>query len=133
MKTPQEIAFDHAHGVDAYEDSAEEVGHPEGQPIIETFPQLVELIENAIEVDRAQVREALAQPHAVPGFRPFQPATVDTLIDSYEVFDGDDLSVFIDAWNDYTAGIDFPCPETPSGSHQVSDGSCDLCGDKNRS
>lgn len=86
----------------------------------------------AIEMDRAQIRKALAQPMAVPGFRPFPLATVDALIDAYEAFDGNDVSVFVDAWNDYTVGLDFPCPEHPAGLHQVASGSCDLCGDKNR-
>lgn len=85
----------------------------------------------AIDLDRAQIRNALERPEAVPGFRPFPLATVDALIEAYEAFDGD-LDGFIDAWNDYTAGLDFPCPEHPTGLHQVTDGSCDLCGDKNR-
>lgn len=29
-------------------------------------------------------------------------------------------------------GQDQPCPQDPSGIHQVTDGSCDLCGSKNR-
>lgn len=89
------------------------------------------LIEEAITADRAQLRAALEQPHAVPGFRPYPLATVDALIDAYDSFDGD-VAVFVDAWNDYTAGLDFPCPKHPAGIHQVADGSCDLCGDKNR-
>lgn len=54
MKTPEQIAEEYAYTVDAYQDSAEEVGHPDGQPIIETFPQLAGIIERAIEADRAQ-------------------------------------------------------------------------------
>lgn len=56
-KTPEQIAELHAHSVDAYQDSAEEVGHPDGQPIIETFPQLAGIIVAAIEADRAQREE----------------------------------------------------------------------------
>lgn len=133
LKTTAQLADKYAHTVDAYEDSAEEVGHPEGQPIIETYPQLQEIITRALTEDRKQIREALERPDAVPGFRAFPLATVDALIDAYERFDGADPAVFVDAWNDYTAGLDFPCPEHPAGLHQVTDGSCDLCGDKNRS
>lgn len=79
-----------------------------------------------------ELRAAVSKPDAIPGIREFPLATVDALIEAYEAFDGSDPSTFIDAWNDYTAGLDFPCPEHPAGLHQVTDGSCDLCGDKNR-
>lgn len=53
-RTPEEIAAEYAYTVDAYQDSAQEVGHPDGQPIIETFPQLAGIIERAIQEDRTQ-------------------------------------------------------------------------------
>ena len=40
----EQIAANIALGVDAYEGSAEEVGHPGGQPIIETFPALRDML-----------------------------------------------------------------------------------------
>lgn len=92
------------------------------------------LVIDAIEVDRQQISKALARPDTVPGFRPFPLATVDALIDAYAEWDGE-VDVFVDAWNNYTAGLDLPCPEHPSGIHStylVDDGSCDFCGDKNR-
>lgn len=127
MKTIEQIADTYAHTVEAYQDSAEEVGHPEGQPIVETYPQLQEIIAAALTEDRKQIREALERPHPVPGFRDYPLATVDALLDAWEGYDSE-FSVFVDAWNDYTAGINFPCPEHPAGLHQVTDGSCDLCG-----
>ena len=90
------------------------------------------LIEEAVHADRAQLHTALQQPHAVPGFRAHPLATVDALIHAYEAFDGNDITLFVDAWNDYTAGLDAPCSQDRAGIHQVTDGSCDLCGDKNR-
>lgn len=81
-------------------------------------------------VDEA-LAEKLRDSGPVPGIRPYRLATVDELIDAYEAYDGD-LGFFITAWNDYTAGHDFPCPESEDGIHYVTDGSCDGCGDKNR-
>lgn len=90
-----------------------------------------DLIAEAVEADREQIRQALQHPQAVPGFRPFPLATVDALIEAYEAFDGD-VDGFISSWNDYTAGLDFPCPSDPAGIHEVTHASCDQCGDKNR-
>jgi hypothetical protein len=53
-------------------------------------------------------------------------------VEAYESYDGDDVGNFIAQWEQYLAGHDFPCKETPTGLHQVTDGSCDMCGDKNR-
>lgn len=47
-------------------------------------------------------------------------------IDAYEAYDGGDLGELIHAWS--TGDI---CQETPTGLHQVSEGSCDMCGSKN--
>lgn len=94
--------------------------------------ELVRIAKDAIEADRVELKSALERSDAVPGFRAHPLATADALIDAYDVFTGPDISVFIDAWNNFTAGIDFPCPENPTGLHQVTDGSCNLCGDKNR-
>ncbi len=55
MKTPEQIAAEVAGSYfDTYQDSAEEVGNDEGQPIVETWPALRECIAAAIEADRAQ-------------------------------------------------------------------------------
>ena len=58
-------SYDAARTVDAYEDSAEEVGHPEGQPIVETFPQLEGLVANGMRDLVAQQREAAADPRRI--------------------------------------------------------------------
>lgn len=72
----------------------------------------------------------------IPGIRPYRLATVDELLDAWSEFDSNfeslDVSAFITAWNDYTEGKDFPCPEAKDGLHYVTDGSCNYCGDKNR-
>lgn len=55
MKTPQQIAAETTgQHFDTYQDSAEEVGHPDGQPIVETWPALNACVAAAIEADRAQ-------------------------------------------------------------------------------
>lgn len=54
-KTPEEIARAiAAQHFDTYQDSATEVEHPEGQPIVETWDDLRDAIEAAIHADRAQ-------------------------------------------------------------------------------
>ena len=53
------------------------------------------------------------------------------LIEAWESLDGD-VDAFISAWASYADGVDSPCPEAGDGLHQVTDGSCDLCGSKNR-
>lgn len=74
MKTPEQIAREVSGGhFDTYQDSAEEVGHPEGQPIVETWPRLRECIVDAIEIDRRQHDGTL---HA---------ATIDALQDRIDV------------------------------------------------
>jgi hypothetical protein len=70
----------------------------------------------------------------VPGVRTFPRASVSALIDAYAEWDGE-VDTFTVAWDNYTGGIDFPCPEHPAGIHSTyltDDGSCDFCGDKNR-
>jgi hypothetical protein len=59
------------------------------------------------------------------------------IIDAYEEFDGDDLGAWQEAWDRYLAGTDTPCRSVDGeiygdGIHQVTDGSCDRCGAKNR-
>jgi len=54
-----------ARTVDAYEDSADEVGHPEGQPIVETYPQLEALVAGGVRGAFALQREAAASPQAI--------------------------------------------------------------------
>jgi len=53
---------------------------------------------------------------------PIDPAQ---LADAFESYDGD-VDGFISAWQSGDR-----CPETQHGVHQVSDGSCDMCGAKN--
>ena len=81
---------------------------------------------------RKQIVEALAQPGPIPGIRAYRLATVDELLEAAEAHGDFHDPEFIDAWNAYTAGEDFPCPNAQNGLHVVTDGSCDLCGDKNR-
>ena len=63
-----------------------------------------------------------------------EPYKVDLFdfVDAYERYEGDNVDVFITMWQGYLAGEDYPCPESPTGIHQVTYGSCDNCGDKNR-
>jgi sugar phosphate isomerase/epimerase len=91
-----------------------------------------EVAKEAARVARMELIAAVKGSEPIPGVRPFRLATADELIDAWDAFDGDNVSVFIDAWNAYTAGEDFACPESPDGLHDVSDGSCNGCGDKNR-
>lgn len=56
---------DAARTVDAYQDSAEEVGHPEGQSIVETFPQLEGLVADGMRDLVAQQREAAIDPQQI--------------------------------------------------------------------
>lgn len=53
-------------------------------------------------------------------------------IEAYEAYDGQDLGFFLHIWEGYLAGEDEPCPETDDGLHEVTAGSCDQCGSKNR-
>ncbi|WP_394941160.1 hypothetical protein [Psychromicrobium sp. YIM B11713] len=96
---------------------------------------ICELIEEGIAKDHAQLREALHSSDAVPGIRLFSRTSVSALIDAYVEWDGE-VDTFVLAWENYTAGLDFPCPQNPAGIHSTYltyDGSCDFCGDKNRS
>ena len=71
------------------------------------------------------------------GSEPAEPAepalalSVLDLIRAYEEWT-EDLDVFAYHWEKFLTGQDRPCPQNPSGIHQVTDGSCDLCGSKNR-
>lgn len=58
--------------------------------------------------------------------------TASEIVDAWEAFDGDDVSHFTHTWDSYIAGTDFPCPGQPDGLHDVTDGSCNGCGDNNR-
>ena len=92
------------------------------------------LIDEAIANDRAQIAAALRDTDAVPGIRPFPRASVSALIDAYAEWDGE-VDTFALAWENYTAGLDTPCPEHPAAIHStylVEDGSCEYCGEKNR-
>lgn len=66
---------------------------------------------------------------------------VEELIEAWEAFDADvprssshslDVSVFFEAWGRYLTGRDTPCPNVAHGVHDVTDGSCNNCGSKNR-
>lgn len=80
---------------------------------------------------RSELLDAVQGSEAIPGVRPYRLATVDELLDAWEAFNGD-VDGFITAWNDYTEGKDFPCPNVAHGVHDVTDGSCNNCGSKNR-
>lgn len=60
-----QASYDAAHTVGAYEGSADEVGHPEGQPIVETYPQLEMLVAGGVRGAFALQREAAASPQAI--------------------------------------------------------------------
>lgn len=115
MKTPEEI-------IGSLELDPEWFALNEDRDSIED--ELRKIAVNAINVDRAQ-----REPEPRPSYK---PATINALIEAWEAFGYDDVSVFIHHWEKYLAGYDFPCPKHPAGIHQVTDGSCDLCGDKNR-
>lgn len=77
----------------------------------------VSIARSAVLTDRGQIR---------------QLGLLSRFVEAYEAYDGDDVSAFIHAWEDYFSGQDEPCPETDDGLHQVTSGSCDQCGAKNR-
>ncbi|RZT66372.1 hypothetical protein [Leucobacter luti] len=92
-----------------------------------------ELVDVANTVGRvSEVRQPVLASSAFPS------APVSSLIDAYAAYNGE-VDTFVLAWGRYTAGQDFPCPEEPSGIHSdyysnsAADGSCDYCGDRNRS
>lgn len=92
------------------------------------------LIEQAIVADRMQIKTALAQPHAVPGFRPHPRPSVSSMIDAYAEWDGE-VDTFVHVWDSILAGEETPCSEHPAGIHSTylsEDSSCDYCGSKNR-
>jgi|TARA_R100000482_G_scaffold124710_2_gene78566 hypothetical protein len=99
-----------------------------------TSGDILAMLAAAVESDRAQLREAIRSDRPIPGLRPYRLATVDELLNAWDQFDSysGDVSEFVDAWNNYTAGLDFACPDSPDGLHAVTGGSCDNCGDKNR-
>lgn len=82
-----------------------------------TGQNAVAIARSAILTDRKQIREL---------------GLLNRFVEAYEAFDGDDLSVLLHAWEDYFAGEDEPCSGRADGLHQVTDGSCDMCGSKNR-
>lgn len=58
--------------------------------------------------------------------------TTRDIVEAWEAMTYEDVSYFEDSWDRYLAGEDEPCSEAATGLHQVSNGSCDLCGSKNR-
>lgn len=58
---------------------------------------------------------------------------LDRFVEAYVSYHDDNMAFFIHEWSNYLAGVDTPCPETDDGLHQVTSGSCDMCGSKNRS
>lgn len=92
------------------------------------------IIADAIRADRMHIRAAVDSPQAVPDIRPYPVASISALLDAYDKWNGE-VDTFCLAWQAYTSGQDFPCPEHPAGVHSTylkDDGSCDFCGDKNR-
>lgn len=82
-----------------------------------TGENAVTIAASAILTDRKQIR---------------QTGMLSRFAEAYEAYDGDDVGTFIHTWEDYLAGEDEPCPATDDGLHQVTSGSCDQCGSKNR-
>ncbi|AOE43844.1 hypothetical protein SEA_SPEEDDEMON_1530 [Gordonia phage SpeedDemon] len=60
-------------------------------------------------------------------------ATLNDFVEAYEAYDGDNVGTLIHMWERfYLPGIETPCPDLRTGGlHQITDGSCDLCGAKN--
>jgi len=64
--------------------------------------------------------------------------TTSDVLNAYAAFDGDNVAVFTEAWDKFLAGEDEPCRGGQyndiigDGLHNVTDGSCDECGAKNR-
>ncbi|AOS94933.1 MULTISPECIES: hypothetical protein [Mycobacterium avium complex (MAC)] len=58
--------------------------------------------------------------------------TLFDFVEAYEAYEGNDVGWFIQSWQAILAGRDTRCPETRDGLHQVTHGSCDMCGEKNR-
>lgn len=92
---------------------------------------VLEIISRAIAKDRQQISDALNRRDPIPGIRAERIPEVSELVDAYERFDGD-VEFFVHQWNDHILGIDFPCPGSDSGTHGVTEGSCNGCGSKNR-
>ena len=63
--TENQVLPDIKYHVACAVDSAEEVGHPEGQPIVETFPQLEGLVADGMRDLVAQQQEAAADPRRI--------------------------------------------------------------------
>lgn len=92
------------------------------------------LAEASIQINNDQIAAALRGSDAISDIRPFARASISQLIDAYAEWDGE-VDTFVAAWENYTTGLDFPCPDIPHGVHSTyltDDGSCDFCGDKNR-
>lgn len=147
LKTPEQLAreaIDARYGIgtrweEPDDEGREGLARAQAETLAETgesidADDLRTMLQDAVQRDRRQVVRALASHDSVPGVRPFQRAAVSALIDAYAEWDGE-VDTFVLAWENFTAGLDFPCPEHPSGIHSTylaADGSCDYCGDKNR-
>lgn len=77
----------------------------------------VSIARSAVLTDRGQIRRL---------------GLLSRFVEAYEAYDGDDVGTFIHVWEDYFAGEDEPCPEAADGLHQITAGSCDQCGSRNR-
>lgn len=106
MQTPTRVAHDTVQRVAAID--AERLSGGDA----------VSIARSAIVADRKQIREL---------------GLLGQFVKAYEAFDGDDVGQFTHDWEDYLSGLDEPCPQTADGLHQVTHGSCDQCGSKNRS
>lgn len=147
-KTPEQVAreaIDRAYGIGSPWEEPDDEGREgfaraQAQTLAETgefieADDVRRLIRSAIEADRRQLAKALEESGPVPGNRSFARPSVSELIDAYAAWDGE-VDTFVLAWDNCFAGIEFPCPGHPAGVHStylVDDGSCDYCGDKNRS
>lgn len=105
MKTPHDIAMA----------TVKRMAAPDAQHL--TGLHAVSMATSAIKADREQVR---------------QLGLLSQFVEAYEAYDGQDVSSFLHEWEDYLAGTDEPCPGSADGLHQVTSGSCDQCGSKNR-
>lgn len=76
---------------------------------------------------RAAYKHAAESSDPLP-HRPYRLATVDELTEAWEAMTSEDVSYFIQSWNDCITGQDFACPKAATGLHEEIDGVCENCG-----
>lgn len=57
--------------------------------------------------------------------------TTSQILNAYDDFQGEDVGIFTTIWDVYLRGEMEPCKDAADGIHQITSGSCDICGGKN--